>query len=527
MSDDGPSSGAPRRLGRYEIVAEIARGGMGTVFLARHAGEAGFQRLFAIKLMHPHLAEDRQFVDMLLDEARIAARIHHPNVVAIVDLGHGDSGYFVVLEYVDGAAFSALLGRNKESRPPQLIVPIVIDALDGLAAAHSLIDDDGRPLHLVHRDVSPQNILVGADGVGRITDFGIAKAEARITSTQPGMRKGKIHYMAPEQLTEDGENIDLRADVFAAGAVLWSALTGQPLFRGANDAATIHNVLTKEIPPPSTVGLSPPAAFDAVCLRALERDPDKRFSSALEMADALRRAAAAHGLVSSRKAIAAWVSETLGDKLDARRQAVRALATRSQPPGAAESLPELPALHGPLSAASLNPSSEPPSSTQRSELVPVPPQGTSTSHSLSVAPMGAPRFARRRAALVGGLLLLPVAIGAIWLATRPSGAESEPVQSASTALPPASHAEIAPGPSENTTPTTTPGGTEPEVPVSALSAAPPAPKAPWHAPRHSKPPTKTRPPTPKPKASSAPTPTPTPRPTAGIQFENNPYLRKK
>jgi serine/threonine-protein kinase len=313
---------------------------MGTVYLARHAGEAGFQRLFAIKALHPHLAEEKEFVDMLHDEARIAARIHHPNVVAVVDLGVQTGLHYVVMEYVEGPSFGTLLKRNRESKcPPELAVAIVIDALEGLHAAHTLQDDEGAQQHLVHRDVSPQNILVGTDGVGRITDFGIAKAETRITSTRPGTRKGKLLFMSPEQIT-GASIIDRRTDIWAAGAVLWGALTGNQLFKGENDAATMHNVLTKEIPLPSKEGWEPPAVFDEIVLRALERDQAKRYESALEMADALRTAAATIGAFGVKQRIARWVVESFSNELEGRRKAIRDVAVRrAERPEGAEASP--------------------------------------------------------------------------------------------------------------------------------------------------------------------------------------------
>src|SRR5689334_3881475 len=221
-----PSSRGHRLLGRYELIGELARGGMGTVYLARNAGEGRFQRLFAIKVLHPHLASDTAFIDMLGDEAHIAARLHHPNVVPILDLGKEGDLHYVVMEYIEGPALSTLLKRSPDHRPPELVVAIVIDALEGIHAAHTLEDDEGKEIRLVHRDVSPPNILVGSDGIGRITDFGIAKAEARISSTRPGMRKGKLQYMSPEQI-RDGDMVDHRTDIWAVGAVLWNALTGR------------------------------------------------------------------------------------------------------------------------------------------------------------------------------------------------------------------------------------------------------------------------------------------------------------
>jgi serine/threonine-protein kinase len=316
-------------LGRYELIGELARGGMGTVYLARNAGEGRFQRLFAIKVLHPHLASETGFVDMMRDEAQIAARIHHTNVVPILDLGTEGELHYVVMEYIEGPAFSTLLKRSGQTRPPDLIVAILIDALEGLHAAHTLTDDHGEVIHLVHRDVSPPNILVGSDGIGRITDFGIAKAEARITNTRPGMRKGKLQFMSPEQI-KDGDKVDQRTDVWAIGAVLWNSLTGANLFRGDSDGATIHAILNKEIPPPSTEGLKPPSCFDPIILRALARDPAERYATALEMADALRVTAAGNGLTGSKSQVARWVTETFKEEVEMRRKAIREMAQRRE-----------------------------------------------------------------------------------------------------------------------------------------------------------------------------------------------------
>jgi eukaryotic-like serine/threonine-protein kinase len=322
-----PSNRGHRILGRYELIGELARGGMGTVYLARNAGEGRFQRLFAIKVLHPHLAAETAFIDMMRDEAQIAARLHHTNVVPILDLGTEGELHYVVMEYIEGPAFSTLLKRSTENRPAELIVAIVIDALEGLHAAHTLTDDNGHEIGLVHRDISPPNILVGSDGIGRITDFGIAKAEARITNTRPGMRKGKLQYMSPEQI-RDSDVLDHRTDVWAVGAVLWNALTGKNLFKGESDGATIHNILEKAITPPSTEGLTPPSCFDAIILRALSRDPTNRYSSALEMADALRVTAAGNGLAGSKHQVARWVTEMFSEELERRRKAIREMSQR-------------------------------------------------------------------------------------------------------------------------------------------------------------------------------------------------------
>jgi serine/threonine protein kinase len=311
-----------RFLGRYELVEELARGGMGSVFLALHAGEAGFQRLFAIKVMHEHLADESGFVDMLRDEARIAARIHHPNVVPVVDIGTQGNEHYIVMDYIEGPAFSTLWKRSANKLPLELAISIVVDALEGLHAAHLLKDDNGEDLRLIHRDVSPPNILVGIDGVARLTDFGVAKAESRLASTRPGMRKGKLQYMSPEQL-DDSKLLDRRTDLWSIGVLLWNVLTREWLFTGDSDAAILHAVMNKKVPPPSTMAAKPPACFDDIVLRALERSPAARFSTAIEMAETLRKRATENKMLGSRRQVSDWVEKTFGEDLARRRAAIR------------------------------------------------------------------------------------------------------------------------------------------------------------------------------------------------------------
>ena len=355
-----------RRIGPYDVIAELARGGMGVVYLGRRAGEAGFERLVAIKEMHPHLATDHDFVAMLLDEGRLAARIHHHNVVSVLELERGERGYYLVMPYVEGCSLAQLLARNPTCRPASLIVPIMIGVLGGLHAAHTVEDLDGRQVGLIHRDVSPQNILVGVDGDARITDFGVAKARARITSTGPGMLKGKIAYTAPE-MVEAATELDHRVDVFAAGAVLWSALTGRALFRGESDAETLRRILQLDIPPPSKVGLAPPAVFDGLVQKALARDPAHRFATAAAMAEALRDAALAAGLLGAPTKVARWVRETFAAEIDERHRQVRDAAARTSHsviavlPGFAEPVDATPAHDEPAVeiAAAPSPSASP------------------------------------------------------------------------------------------------------------------------------------------------------------------------
>ncbi|MBX3264625.1 MAG: serine/threonine protein kinase, partial [Labilithrix sp.] len=337
------TDGEGERLDRFELVAELASGGMATVYLARLSGVAGFQRLVAIKRLHPHLAKEPDFIEMFLDEARLAARIHHPNVVPIQEVGESGSGYYLVMDYVEGDTFARLLARAAQTKtriPWGVTIRVLLDTLAGLHAAHELTDDLGAPLAIVHRDVSPQNILVGSDGIARITDFGVARAASRLSTTRSGQLKGKLAYMAPEQAR--GGEIDRRADLFSCGIVLWEALALKRLFKGDGEAATLNRVLYDPIAPPSSQRSDVPAALEAVCMRALERDVDKRFATAEEFADELERVARSLSCVGSVRDVAACLEEVFGSDLTQQRDAVRAWLARSEPSAAPRSRRSLP-----------------------------------------------------------------------------------------------------------------------------------------------------------------------------------------
>ncbi|MCB9596597.1 MAG: serine/threonine protein kinase [Sandaracinaceae bacterium] len=317
-----PSSSAPQRCGPYELIVRIGQGGMAAVYLARRA-DAGSDdpQLYALKILHADLSDQREYVDMLMDEAKIAKGLRHPNVVETVEIGRDGDLYYLVMEYVEGTALDRLMRRSPHHRPPELIVPLAIDALQGLHAAHRRTDELGRPLELVHRDVTPGNLMVGLDGVGRITDFGVAKARARITKTNPGIVKGKAGYIAPEVIL--GRPVDGRADVFSMGVLLWNALTGETLFDKEDLASSLTSLLRSDIPPPSTVGLMPSALFDAPILSALHRDPEFRHESADEMALALADALLLYPTPGGRDAIGAWVYRSFGETLDRRQELAR------------------------------------------------------------------------------------------------------------------------------------------------------------------------------------------------------------
>ncbi|MFO0629481.1 MAG: serine/threonine-protein kinase [Polyangiales bacterium] len=324
-----PVSGVikPQWLGRYEVLDEIAQGGMATVYLGRARGAANFERLVAVKVCLPHLRGDEEFSGMFLDEARLAARIHHPNVVATLDVGDEEALY-LVMEYIEGDKLSTLIKRAsiKQQRIPLGVTArIMIDALSGLHAAHELKDSLGEPLQLVHRDVSPHNVLVGVDGIARISDFGIAKAEARATVTREGSLKGKMSYMAPEQLA--GRPVDRRADIYAAGVVLWECLAGRRLFRADSEVETFNLVLQNKILRPSTLWPEVPPELDEIVLRALSLDPEQRFATAAEFAEALEELPIR---IAPARTVANTVEDLLTDVLTQRRDIVRSLDIGSE-----------------------------------------------------------------------------------------------------------------------------------------------------------------------------------------------------
>lgn len=326
-----------QRVDRYELMGEIASGGMATVYLARLTGMGGFQRFVAMKRLHPHLANEKEFVEMFLDEARIAARIHHPNVVPILEVGASNVGYYLVMEYIEGDTLARLLARaasTGKKLPVSIALRIAIDMLSGLHAAHELHDDQNQPVNLVHRDVSPQNVLVGQDGIARITDFGVARAASRLTATRVGQLKGKIAYMAPEQAA-GAEDLDRRADVFSAGIVVWEALAQKRLFKAENEAATLSRVIAEPVPLLFQVAPQVSKEVSGVVMRALDRDTGKRFPSCAAFADALEAAAALKDRVATPRELAAYVNEVMGQEIAQQRDNVRTWLAHSEPTGAA------------------------------------------------------------------------------------------------------------------------------------------------------------------------------------------------
>ena len=278
-----------KRLGRYQIIGRLATGGMAEVYLALSGDLPGFRTLVVVKRILPHLASNAQFIRMFLDEARLAALLDHPNIVRIIEVGHDGEDYFLVMELVQGKPLSAVLRKAaREHRPPSAALTsyLISQAAHGLAYAHTLTDGDNRPLGVVHRDVSPQNVLISFEGAVKMIDFGVARAFGRVAHTSPGGLKGKIDYMSPEQAS--AEEVDHRADVFALGVVLWEALTGRRLFRRETELATMRAIVDDPIPRPSEMAEIAPE-LDAIVMRALRKRKDARFATANEMAVALER----------------------------------------------------------------------------------------------------------------------------------------------------------------------------------------------------------------------------------------------
>ncbi len=301
--------------GRYAIYDEIASGGMATVHYGCSLGAASFSRVVAIKCLHAHLAKETEFVTMFKDEARVAARIRHPNVAPTLDVVATEREIFIVMEYVHGESLAKLFAAMRARREPMplpVAAAVLVGLLGGLHAAHEATDERGQLLRIVHRDVSPQNLIVGTDGVARIVDFGIAKAVGRLQQTQTGEIKGKFGYMSPEQV--NGQPVTRAADIYAAGVVLWEALTGVPLYRAESDVQMAAQVLLGHVQPPSSAVSGVPAVFDDIAMCALERDPSRRFATARDMARALETSVR----IANASHVAAWMQSLAAPVLQRR-----------------------------------------------------------------------------------------------------------------------------------------------------------------------------------------------------------------
>lgn len=447
----GEVDSLPASLGRYEVLGAIASGGMATVYLARVTGLAGFEREVALKLTHSHLRDEPDFVTSLMDEARLAGRIRHQNVVSVLDVGVDPAGVFIVMDYVDGDSLARILRvlrKASHAVPLGIALRIVDDTLAGLHAAHELRDAEGNSLELVHRDVTPHNILLALDGVARLADFGVAKAASRLGSTSTGLVKGKAAYMSPEQA--QGAPIDRRADVWAAGVVAWELIAGQRLYEAPNDAAVLFKVVRDRPMRLSHLRADIPSAIDDAVAKALEPDLEQRFETAEAFADALAAAADEYGLRVAHRDVGRFLEPILAPLLEKRRARVKEVAGLRKPGDSA--IPSSPSHSRPMPEIGI--SSSP---TVRS--APVAPTGATTLDP-SVASEGATggvtaldtmQFAHKRSrpwvvGLAAGLALA-VALGAValWGSTLGDGEDKTPASATGNATAkPVTAASVAP-----------------------------------------------------------------------------------
>lgn len=334
--ETGEPSAARERMGRYELVSEIASGGMGSVFLARLLGDADVARVVAIKRIHPHLARSPGVAEMFLDEARIAARIDHPNVCQVYEYGREAGASFLAMEFLAGESLLSVVRRLAATRASldplahaARVAFVIAEVCDGLHAAHEVRDANGERLDVVHRDVSPHNVFVTFDGAVKVVDFGIASASSRLHHTETGTIKGKFAYMAPEQLR--GARADRRADVWAVGVVLWELLTLRRLFRNENPSAVVQAVESQPIALPSEVLEGLPVAFDAIAARALQRDLAQRTATAQSLSTELREAIHRLGVKVDRGEIAAWMATLFPDGAQRRERWIREAHAQATP----------------------------------------------------------------------------------------------------------------------------------------------------------------------------------------------------
>jgi len=489
---------------------------MATVYLACVRGPMGFEADVALKLTHPHLRESTEFAADLLEEAKLAVRIRHRNVAAVIDAGVDPLGVYLVMEYVEGDTLS---GLNKASKPlpKKMAMRVLIDALAGLHAAHELLDEDSKLLGVVHRDFTPHNILVGTDGVARLTDFGIAKAATRLSHTRTGFVKGKIGYMAPEQAR--GSLVDRRCDVWAAGVIAWEVLAGKRLHAVEDDVAVLLKVATETPPRLRTVEPSIHPEIEEAVASALDRNMETRCPSALALSRRLGAACKERGLLAEAEEVAEWIRLMAGARLAARREdlahAKERRGSERPPPSTPEerhpktlagvgaaTVREIPAPRKPIEPTVVLEHDDHPLQL----LKPIDePTRTDTSSVVSRAP---PRMAPSRPRMLGaGAAVLALVLVALVIGRKTADAPPAPAASASaasTAAPavataaPAPTTIATPAPTSSTasgdwTPVPVPVEALPETPVASVAAPPPAPPRPHPGSRPRPHPVHTRP----------------------------------
>lgn len=428
-------------LDKYRLIAELGHGGMAEVFLAVASGPAGFNKLVVIKQIRAELADDPEFLNMFLDEARLAARLSHPNVVQTNEVGHVGNRYFIAMEYLDGQPLNRVLQRFKRDNaglPMGMHLRILIDVLAGLHHAHELADYDGTPLEVVHRDVSPHNVFVTYEGQIKVVDFGIAKAMNSSSETRAGVIKGKVAYMSPEQAR--GDKVDRRSDIFAVGVMLWEAMTGQRLWKGLTDVAMLHRIIKGDIPSPKTIKGDLPEKMVEICMKALSPVREERFESAADFQSALEDHLNETGERVSVRDIGKLVAKTFDQDRVRIKSVIEAQIKKS-----ATSTTTLPSID-PLAVSGIHGGTRPSlpalnsgSFTQSGLLATDSPTsiGKSTPSTVALTASRPPEASSKTGIMIAGAILGAALIGGVvWLMTLPSGPRDNAGQAGVTAAPP-------------------------------------------------------------------------------------------
>jgi serine/threonine-protein kinase len=434
-------------LGKYRLIAELGHGGMAEVYLAVAQGPAGFNKLVVIKQIRPQLATDPEFLSMFLDEARLAARLSHPNVVQTNEVGQDADRYFIAMEYLEGQPLNRILHRIGRDGGLTLAMHlrIIVDMLTGLHHAHELTDFDGTPLNVVHRDVTPHNVFVTYDGQIKVVDFGIAKAMNSSAETRLGVVKGKVAYMAPEQAR--GERVDRRADIFSAGVMLWEAATGRRLWKGIPDLTVLHRLINGDIPSPCSIDPEVSEDLEKIVMKALALKREDRYATAVDLATAIEDLLERMGDKNSLREVGKLVARHFEDNRTKIKQIVeqqlRAAKSLATTEFQAISLPHLdaPSLSGAMSTTGQREAMG-----SRSDLTGQRGAAQSTPSSLTASTAAAGPMAQGQRASKGGVLGLVAmlgiaAIGAgAWYMTRPQGPATP--QNPPAAAAPAAQVEI-------------------------------------------------------------------------------------
>ena len=430
-------------LGKYRLLAELGRGGMSKVYLAMARGPAGFNKLVVIKQIRAHLSEDPDFVTMFLDEARLAARLNHPNVVQTNEVGQEDETYFIAMEYLEGQTLNRILTKIGPQLGLAIQLRTMSEALRGLHYAHEIKDFDGTPLGVVHRDVSPHNVIVTYSGEVKVVDFGIAKALNSSTETQTGVIKGKVAYMAPEQAMAD--KVDRRADVFSAGVCLWQIAAGVRMFRGQADVVIIQRLMSGDIPAIRDHAPDIDPAFEAIIQKALAPNKDDRYATA----DELRKAVDAFAETLTDRRGPRDLGQILSEVFASDRQRITAVV-EEQMKLAPESIARLPSIDAPVTEASqpshggtgTSPSATGSGPNSSRSLVSISsssstPEGTAaiTVHSTHVSALGPARSRRPLFAIAAGVGALIAVVAFFFLRERSPSAQGAPAPTDAAAIP--------------------------------------------------------------------------------------------